>query len=276
MGMADFNIKSKRDEEIESLAMNLRRNRLASSDSEARRMAEEMLSTSKKVQEDFAEREKRIYGDQKKNPEIELAHKQMEKLASNIAQGRPNVRIDIPELDVNKPLKEIVGEDSDYEKEDDEEVVVKEQPQEQFGEEAGEESDEKGEHDEVEPEEEPAEGPTDEIVVDEEPGDVGPGDEPGEPVQVDEDDDSGDDGDEGSDDDSGEDSDEKPEEDAPIDEKEKEEASDDASDEGDPDFSVKELDISEQLRKSEEEKKAELAKMAESKVDLSNMFNVNK
>lgn len=273
--MADFNIKSKRDEEIESLAMNLRRNKLASSDSEARRMAEEMLSTSKKVQQDFAEREKRIYGDQtNKNPEVELAHRQVEQLASNLAQGKTNVRIDIPELDMNKPLKDIVGDDSDYEKEDDEEVVVKEEPQEEVSEEVGEESGEEGEPDEAEPEEESPE----EIVVDEEPGDVGPGDAPEEPVRVDEDDDSDDDTGDDSDDDTGEDSDEKPENDAPIDDTEKEEASDDSEGQGDgeDDFSVKELDNSEQLRKSEEERKAEVARMEESKINLSNMFNVNK
>ena len=270
--MADFNIKSKRDEEIESLAMNLRRNKLASSDSEARRMAEEMLSTSKKVQQDFAEREKRIYGDHiNKNPEVELAHKQMEQLASNLAQGKTNVRIDIPELDMNKPLKDIVGDDSDYEKEDDEEVVVKGEPQEEVKEEAGDESGEEGEPDETEPEEESPEG----IAVDEEPGDVGPGDAPEEPVHVDEDDDSDDDT---GDDDTGEDSEEKPEKDAPIDDTEKEEASDSCESQGDgeADFSVKELDNSEQLRKSEEERKAEVARMEESKINLSNMFNVNK
>jgi hypothetical protein len=272
--MADFNIKSKRDEEIESLAMNLRRNKLASSDSEARRMAEEMLSTSKKVQQDFAEREKRIYGDQSRNPEVELAHKQMEQLASNIAQGKHNIRIDIPELDVNKPLKDIVGDDSDYEKEDDEEVVVKGEPQEEVKEESGDESGEEGEPDEAEPEEESPE----EITVDEEPGDVGPGDAPEEPVRVDEDDDSDDDTGDDSDDDTGDDSDEKPENDAPIDDTEKEEASDDSEGQGngEDDFSVKELDNSEQLRKSEEERKVEVARMEESKINLSNMFNVNK
>ncbi len=271
--MADFNIKSKRDEEIESLAMNLRRNRLASSDSEARRMAEEMLRTSKKVQDDFAEREKRIYGGGRESPEVELAHKQMEQLASNIAQGKSNVRIDIPELDVNKPLKDIIGDDSDYEKEDDEEVMVKEEPQEEVQEEAGGDAGEEGEPEEVEPEEESSE----ELVVDEEPDDAGPGDAPEEPVQVDEDDGSDDGSDKNDDDESGDDSEEEPA-DAPIDETEKEEASDDCAGpiEGEPDFSVKELDNSEQLRKSEEERKAEVSKMEESKINLANMFNVNK
>jgi len=274
MQMADFNIKSKRDEEIESLAMNLRRNKLASSDSEARRMATEMLSTSKKVQEDFAQREKRMYGDQTtKSPEVELAHKQIEQLASNLAQGKSNVRIDIPEIDVNKPLKEIVGEESDYEKEDDEEVVVKEEPQEEVQEDSGDET-----GDEVEPEEiEPEEKPSEELVVDEEPGDAGPGDAPEEPVQVNEGDDSDDSGEEGGADDSSDESEKEPA-DAPIDDTEMEEASDECESpiEGEPDFSVKELDNSEQLRKSEEERKAELSKMEESKIDLSNMFNVNK
>ena len=271
--MADFNIKSKRDEEIESLAMNLRRNKLASSDSEARRMAAEMLTTGKKVQDDFAEREKRIYGDQRRTPEVELAHKQMERLASNIAQGKSNVRIDIPELDENRPLRDIVGGDSDYEKEDDEEVTVKEEPQVEVQEEAGEEAGEEGEPEEVEPEEESSE----ELVVDEEPGDAGPGDAPEEPVQIDEDDGSDDGGGEGGDDDSGDDSEKEPA-DAPIDETEKEEASDECEGpiEGEPDFSVKELGNGEQLRKSEEERKAEVSKMPESSIDLSNMFNVNK
>jgi hypothetical protein len=270
--MADFNIKSKRDEEIESLAMNLRRNKLASSDSEARRMAEEMLSTSKKVQADFAEREKRLYGDQtNKNPEIELAHRQVEQLASNLAQGKSNVRIDIPELDENKPLREIVGDDSDYEKEDDEEVVVKEEPQDDVKEEAADEAGEEAEPEEAEPEDEPF----DEIVVDKEPAEAPPVDALEETVRVEE---ENADDDEGGDDDNDDGSEEEPADDAPIDDTEKEEASDECEGpvDGEADFSVKELDNSEQLRKSEEERKAEVARMEESKIDLGNVFNVNK
>lgn len=258
--MADFNIKSKRDEEIESLAMNLRRNKLASSDSEARRMAEEMLRTSKKVQEDFVEREKRMYGGQaSKDPEIELAHKQVEQLASNLAQGKTNVRIDIPEIDVNKPLKEIVGDDPDYEKEDDEEVMVKEEFQEEPVEEAGLEANE--------PEEEPVVG-----VVDEESVSIVSGEVADEAVRAEEDD-SG-----NGDDDSDDGSEEESPGDAPIDDTEKEEASDECEGpiEGEPDFSVKEIDNNEQLRKSEEERKAEISRMEESKIDLSSVFNANK
>lgn len=268
--MADFNIKTKRDEEVESLAMNLRRNRLASSDSEARRMAEEMLSTGKKVQDDFVEREKRIYGVEKKSPEIDLAHKHVEQLASNLAKGKPNVRIDIPELDMNKPLKELVAQEEEYEKEDDEEVVVKEEPEEETKEKPVEEPEP-----EQEPAEEKAEEPKEEKTdeegqasdEDDDGGDVGPGDEPEEPVQVAEgDEDTGEGGGEGGDNGGDEGGD-----DSPIAEEESDESS-----ESEPDFSVKELDNSEQLRKSEEERKAEIHKMPESKVNLSNMFNVNK
>src|SRR4030042_1831435 len=205
--MADFNIKSKRDEEIEALAMNLRRNKLASSDSEARRMAEEMLSTSKKVQDDFVEREKRIYGGEKKTPQDE-------------------------------------GKEE-----------TSEEPS----------------------EEEPDQGEGEEISVDEgddeEPGDVGPGDEPGEPLQAEEGDDEGGDDDDkpepGADDEGAEDEDKDSDGDLGID------ASEEGSGEGsgEEDFSVKEIDNNEQLKKSEDDRKKEIEKMPESRIDLSNVFN---
>jgi len=273
--MADFNVKSKHDEEVEELARNLRRNKLASSESEARRMAEEMISTSKKVHDDFAEREKKIYGSERKNPEIELAHKQVEQLATNIAKGKSNVRIDIPELDVTRPLKDLVAEHEGYEKEDDEEAGDETEAHDA---EAKEETNEEPEH-EVEEvktdepaEQEPSEEHSDED--DDDNGDVGPGDEPAEPVQVNKsDDDSDEGGDDGSDDDSGG----KPDDDVPVD-AEKEAASDEGkgSDEEESDFTVKELDNNEQLRKSEDERKAELAKMPESGISLTNVFNVHK
>lgn len=282
--MADFNVKSKHDEEVEELARNLRRNKLASSESEARRMAEEMISTSKKVHDDFAEREKKIYGSERKNPEIELAHKQVEQLATNIAKGKSNVRIDIPELDVTRPLKDLVAEHEGYEKEDDEEAGDETEAHDA---EAKEETNEEPEH-EVEEvktdepaEQEPSEEHSDED--DDDNGDVGPGDEPAEPVQVnkpdDDSDEGGDDGgDEGGDDGSGDGSERKPDDDVPVD-VEKEAASDDgdgSDEEEEPDFTVKELDNNEQLRKSEEERKAELDKMPESRINLTNVFNIHK
>jgi hypothetical protein len=294
MEMADIGIKSKHDEEVESLAMNLRRNRLASSDSEARRMAQEMLSTGKKVQDDFAEREKKIYGTQVKNPEVELAHRQVEQLTNNISKGKSNVRIDIPELDLNKPLKDIVGEDDEYaDKEDDEFVEMKENsasessdetPEEEQGESADEPFEEVTEEpaeDAVEPgEEEPK---ADEEVAkddeDDDSGDIGPGDAPNQPVEVEkkaEDDESGDDD---GDDDSGEGGDDdKPDDDAPFEAETKTspDECDDESSDGEPDFSVKELNNSEQLKKSEDDRKAEISKMPESRISLANTFNVNK
>ncbi len=263
--MADFNIKSKRDEEVESLAMSLRRNKLASSDSEARRMAEEMLTTSKKVQDDFAEKEKRLYGSQKKVPEVELAHKQMEQLASNIARGKTNVRIDISEIDVSKPLKDLVRDEyDDFEKEDDEVAEeLKEEPGKEVKSETSELSEEPSEET-VRPEEEPSE----EHESSDDEGDVGPGDEPSEPLQADE---FGDDeGDKGEDKD---DSEEESAKDKPSEETSEESSEDEG---GDPDFSVKEIDNREQLKKSEEERRKEREKMAESKVDLNSMFNVHK
>jgi hypothetical protein len=284
MRMADFNIKSKHDEEVEELARNLRRNKLASSESEARRMAEEMVNTSKKVHDDFAEREKKIYGGEKKSPEIELAHKQVEQLATNIAKGKSNVRIDIPELDVTRPLKDLVAEDEAYDKESDEDVGDEAEASE------GEAKEEAWDEPEQEAEEvktdEPAEQEPSEEHVDEDDddnGDVGPGDEPAEPVQVNKSDDDADEGrEEGGDDDKGDDSDSgggnEPEPDVPVD-AEKEAASDEgegSDEEEEPDFTVKELDNNEQLRKSEEERKAELAKMPESRINLTNVFNVHK
>jgi uncharacterized pyridoxamine 5'-phosphate oxidase family protein len=186
--MADFNIKSKRDEEVETLATNLRRNRLASSDSEARRMAEEMLSTSKKVHDDFTQREKTFYGDQKKNPEVELAHRQIEQLASNLARGKSNVRINIPEINVDKPLRELVTPEYYPEKEDDEEVVkdLGSAPEEAST--VGDESDEAPlKMPEIIDEREsakPAQTGDDDDEGDE--GDVGPGDLPEEPLQAEE------------------------------------------------------------------------------------------
>jgi hypothetical protein len=303
MKMADIGIKSKHDEEVESLAMNLRRNKLASSDSEARRMAQEMLSTGKKVQDDFVAREKKIYGTQVKNPEVELAHRQVEQLTSNLSQGKSNVRIDIPELDLNKPLKDIVGEDDDYSEKEDDEIIemkedsasepaeespgeeqaesvdelseeVAEEPIEEAGEQEQEsEQDEKAEevsedNKEVEePAEEPAEPSEEEPKADEDAaaddedddsGDIGPGDAPNQPVEVEKTADDGDEDDGGDgDDDSGE-------------------GGDDDKSDGEPDFSVKELDGSEQLKKSEDDRKAEISRMEESRINLTNVFNVHK
>jgi len=286
--MADFSIKSKHDEEVEELARNLRRNRLASSDSEASRMAEEMLSTGKKVHDDFAERERKIYGDQKKNPEVELAHKQIEQLASNLARGRANVRIDIPEIDVSKPLKELVRENEALEAEDDEVATEvkegpagepQEEPSEEATEEQTEEPEEEPEAEEQEPEDAEAEAPKEaeeELKLDDDQGDVGPGDEPAEPVQIDEprkdDDEDRDEGGDKDDDKSGDDSVFAKE----ASSEEGEHPDGDDGEEGESDFTVKEIDNSEQLKKSDEERKAERANMPESKVDLSNMFKVNK
>nr|MCK4930364.1 hypothetical protein [Nanoarchaeota archaeon] len=134
-------VKTKEELEIEKLAITLRKNKLASSEGEARRMAEEMLTTGKKVSEDFAEREKKIFGEEKKDAEVELAHKQVEQLAANIGKGKADVRIDIPGIDVNKPLRELVKEEEELvEKEDDEVAVeIAQGPKEEIKEEVAEE-----------------------------------------------------------------------------------------------------------------------------------------
>lgn len=95
-------------EEVEKLARTLRTSRVVQSESEAYRMANEMLNTSKKVNEDFKKRDELYHGTQSKNAEVEKAHFIMEKLTENMAKGKPNVRIDVGELDLNKPLKELM------------------------------------------------------------------------------------------------------------------------------------------------------------------------
>ncbi|KYK27111.1 hypothetical protein AYK26_00230 [Euryarchaeota archaeon SM23-78] len=336
-------IKTKKDEEIEKLVANLRKNKLASSDSEARRMAEEMLSTSKKVSEDFAEREKRIFGEDKKSVEVELAQKRVAEISSNIARGKADVRIDVEGVDVTKPLKDIVKEQEEpIEREDDEIAVdvtptreeevseepaeleaevefekpeleaeeteeglevpepevpetpepeIPEAPEHHAGPEAPEPLEPESEDEipeppypeekegfwvhepepirEVEPEleedleekdEEPEEDIDESVLESEEPE---PEEEPEEKPDY---------GDEGIEDQTvGEDeATEEPEESEPK------EPSEEFGDEEEPDVKIKELDESDKPKKSDEQRKKEIEKMPESKVDLSKVFKSSK
>ena len=325
-----MDIKTKRESEIESLAMMLRKNKLASSDSEARRMAEEMLNTSKKVSDDFADREKKYFGEQRKDAEVELAHKQIEQLASNLARGKPDVRIDLEGIDVNKPLRELIPEDEEpSETEDEDAVELKEEPAEKAPDEVVEDEDlEKPELEEEIPEpdsDEDVPEPEAELEVPEPPrkkpfeeaeGDAGEppfkeapveealdvslseglddevpferiraGDEkvPVRKSEEEREETSGEPAEKEDSEEVAEDEDlEKPEleEEAPEAEAEEEPSKEPSEEEpqgdSEDDFSVKELDTKEQLKKSEEERKKEKEKMAESKVNLHNVFNVNK
>jgi hypothetical protein len=296
--MADFNVKTKRDDEIEKLATMLRRSRLANSDSDARRMAADMLETSKKVSDDFSEREKKMFGDQRKDAEVELAHKQVEQLTSNLARGRGDVRINVEGIDVNKPLKELIPDEPEREEAEDEDgVELKNEPSEADERiDASEESvsvDEGAEEpvEEAASQEEKVEVPipeelgTDSIKnmdegvegegVEEQDADVAD-DVAAEPEAVDEashdevsPEEPVENNAEGA---------ESPEvEEEPADATEADEPCDDEEGaEGEPDFSVKELNTKEQLQKSDDERKKEREKMPEAKVDLNNMFNVNK
>ena len=124
--------------EVERLARTLRTSRLATSESEAYRMAQEMLSTSKKVSDDHKEREKALLGAPKRNIEAENAQKIIEKITSNAAQGKPNIRIDLGELDLEKPLKELIPDEAFHQEADeDDAVVVGESRQENFGQDLG-------------------------------------------------------------------------------------------------------------------------------------------
>jgi hypothetical protein len=110
--------------EIEKLARTLKASRVATSESDAWRMAEEMLSTSKKVQDDFKAKDKALYN-REKNPEVETARAIMEKLSANMAKGMSNVRLDLKELDLNKPLKELIpAEEALSEHEEDDDAVL--------------------------------------------------------------------------------------------------------------------------------------------------------
>jgi hypothetical protein len=122
--MVDF--KSGQEEEIEKLARTLKSSKLASSESEAKRMAEEMLGIGKKVSDDFKKRENNFYNEQNKSREQQIAQKQVEMLVSNLASGKSNVRIDMAEfkgLDVNKPLKDLISEEEEPVESDDDDAV---------------------------------------------------------------------------------------------------------------------------------------------------------
>ncbi|MBN1792093.1 hypothetical protein JW826_00180 [Candidatus Woesearchaeota archaeon] len=99
--------------EVEKLAKTLRANRLAISDLEAYRMAEDMLSTGKKVNADLRAREERMGISEKKDPQVESAHKLMEKISANLASGAGRVHINLGELDTTKPLAELVRQDEE-------------------------------------------------------------------------------------------------------------------------------------------------------------------
>ena len=264
--MVEIDIKTKKDAELEKLVATLKKNKLAMSDSEARRMAEEMLSTSKRVTEDFSEREKKIFGEQKKDSEVELAHKQVEQLTANIGKGKSDVRIDIEGVDVNKPLKDIVeaGEQKPVEKEDTEVAVEVDEPEpsepkfepepepKAIPEEPGEEPEAESEAESKEPEEakEREDSELDEEPAKEEPKSEA---EPEEP-------------------------DEEPVEEEPESELEPkpDEESESKDDDSGMDVEVKELDESDKPKKSEEERKKEIDDMPESKIDLADVFKSNK
>lgn len=242
---------SKMEHEIETLARTLKNSKLAVSESEARRMAEEMLSTSKKVAEDFAERDKRLYGAQPKNKDVEMAHKALEQITSKMGKGQSNVRIDIGELDLNKPLKDMIAKE--------------------------EEPSEREEDDAVDLDEPKAAPANDWAQPAAEPIPAAPAAAPSE-IESDIDDDSNDDLDS---EEEREPSDSKLEEekvseesgDAPV-QAPADGDSDEVGEGGETDFSIKEL--SEAPKKSEEQRRKEIEEMEESKVDLSKMFNANK
>jgi hypothetical protein len=232
-----MNINNSQEEEIEKLTRTLKNSKLATSESEARRMAEEMLGISKKVASDFAEREKKIYGEQKQSRDVEVAHKQMEQLAANMAQGKSNVRLDLDEIDVNKPLRDLVKQESEPVENDEDDAV------------------------EI-PDAESAE--EDAVEKTETANESAP--EDAEPKKSEESVESDDDN---FDDDDGSDDDKEPEEKA-----EEAEPSTEASEgSSEDDFSVKELDTP---PANPESRRKEIDGMEESKIDLSSMFNANK
>jgi hypothetical protein len=112
-------------QEVEKLARTLRQSKVASSESDAFRMASEMLATQRKVHEDHKMREAKIYGEHLPNAEQKKATMIMEKLSENLSKGKSNVRIDVEELNLNTPLKEMVKEEeSPVEEEEDDAVLV--------------------------------------------------------------------------------------------------------------------------------------------------------
>jgi len=252
--MVDF--KSRQDEEIEKLTRTLRNSKLANSESEARRMAEEMMGISKKVADDFREREKNMYGEQKKSAEHDLAHKQMEMLAANLASGKSNARLDLSdlsELQIDKPLKDLVAEEEEpHNNEEDDAVEVSPPAEESAAPEpaAEEPAEEKSSWDK--PVEEKKEGEKEVEEVD-----------AGEDADVDDD----------PNDESEEEKSEDSSEEAPAKEAADVEAAEEDDSEG-VDFSIKELDSA--PAKSDDDRQREIKSMDESKIDLSSMFNANK
>ncbi|MFH0870584.1 MAG: hypothetical protein V1866_06030 [archaeon] len=246
-----MNFDSKMEQEIETLARTLKNSKLAVSESEARRMAEEMLRTSKKVSDDFAERDKRLYSTQPKSKDVEMAQKALEQITSRMGKGESNVRIDVGELDLNKPLKDMIAsEEEPSDREEDDAVDL------------------------GEPKAAPANEWTQPVA---EPESVAPAALPKE-IESDVDDDLNDDLDS---------EEEKDPADNNLEEKQSEEAeeapaqapaadgdSDEVGESGETDFSIKEL--SEAPKKSEEQRRKEIEEMKESKVDLSKMFDASK
>ncbi len=276
--MVDF--KSRQEDEIEKLTRTLKSSRLATSESEARRMAEEMLGISKKVADDFKKREQQILGNKKMNVEQDLAHKQMEMLAANIASGKSNARLDLSdlnELDVNKPLKDLISEQEDQpdEKEEDDAVELT-----SADEKVTEIDDVVEPADEKDSVDESLEEPSEQSSSWDKPVD----ENKEEPKQEVEEADVGDEGPEPDDDSEAgseeEKAEEAPEEDAPekpageeIDPEAAEEDDSEGTEAGD-DFSVKELDSA--PVKSDGDRKQEIESMEESRIDLSNVFNANR
>ena len=107
--------------EVDKLARTLKNSRVAVSESEAYRMAEEMLSIGKKVSDDFKQRDEKIYGQHRQDSEMKTAQKMVEKISQNMGAGKSDGRVDIQQLDLGKPLKQLVEEQEEpiYEDEDD-------------------------------------------------------------------------------------------------------------------------------------------------------------
>jgi hypothetical protein len=234
---------NRQEEEIEKLVRTLKNSKIATSESDARRMAEEMLGISRKVASDFAERERKIYGDQKQSHDVDVAHKQMELLASNMGKGKSNVRLGLDEIDVEKPLRDLVKQESEPVETDEDDAVELVQEV---------SLDDEPEQKTEWAQESPKEESVSKIIE----------------SDVDSDDDKDDDSDENPEDEKEEKAEEK---EAPAKEASEPEAAEESG--GEDDFSVKELETP---PANPESRKKEIESMEESSVDLSNMFNVNK
>lgn len=87
--------------EVNNLAMTLKRNKLAHSEMEAKRMAMDMLHIGKKVADDFKKRDDAMYADARndapKDAEQARAKSHLEQLTTNMSRGR-DVRINVDQM----------------------------------------------------------------------------------------------------------------------------------------------------------------------------------